>query len=245
MTGRAWTTRARPDTLPAMSGPEDEVQEVRKKKTWLLLAGGAVSLLLPLGGVVYIRMTENAPARQGGSAASVFDHREGNDAKINVTQQVTITQAVAVPAGGSGSLPTPGGRTESPAGSSLDFVKGGAGGGFYQDGKAAPPAPSTAPAVAAAPAPAAAPEPAPAKPAKGGKKAFFMPKLSGNKSLKGSNFSTGMPAKGGAGAGQMAVADPQSGGGGSGQDMNALLKNIPGGINNPDVQKLIQKNKKK
>lgn len=224
-----------------MSNPEEEVQEGRKKKTWMLFAGGAVSLLLPLGGVAYIKMNESRPARSAGDTASVFEHREGGDAKVNITQQVTINPGVAVPAGGS--LPKAGGPTESPVGSSLDFIKGG-NAGYYQDKKdAAPPAQSTAPSAAAA-APAPEPEPAPAKPAKGGKKAFFMPKLSGNKSLTGSNFKSNMPAKGG--AGQMVVADPQSGGGGSGgQDMNALLKNIPGGINNPDVQKLIQKNKKK
>ncbi|UPT73165.1 MAG: hypothetical protein M0D55_14890 [Elusimicrobiota bacterium] len=44
-------------------------------------------------------------------------------------------------------------------------------------------------------------------------------------------------------AGMAGVADPQSGKGG--QDMADMLKNIPGGINNPEVQKLIQKNKAK
>ena len=224
-----------------MSTPEDELQEGRKKKTWLLFAGGAVSLLLPLGGVAYIKLNESRPARSSDGASSVFEHREGGDAKVVVTQQVTINPGVAVPSGGS--LPKAGGPTESPVGSSLDFIKGNAGGGYYGDKKEAapPPAQSTAPAVAAAPAP--EPEKAPAKPAKGGKKTFYMPKLSGTKSLSGSNFKSNMPAKGG--PGQMVVADPQSGGNSGGQDMNALLKNIPGGINNPDVQNLIKKNQKK
>lgn len=221
-----------------MSTPEQEVQEGRKKRTYLLLAGGAVSLLLPLGGVVYLRISESKAVRAPGQAASVFDRREGGEAKVVITQTVAINQAVAVPAGTS-SLPTPGGPTAAPAGSSLDFVKGGTG-AYFQDGKekAEPPKASTPTPAAVA----AEPEPEPAKPSKGGKKTFVMPRLQGTKSMAGSGFKSSSPKPGGV-AGMTGVADPQSGKGG--QDMSEMLKNIPGGINNPEVQKLLQKNKGK
>ncbi len=212
-----------------MSTPEEEAQEGRKKRTYLLLAGGAVSLLLPLGGVVYLRMNENKAANGPGQAASVFDRREAGDAKVAVTQTVTINQAVAVPAGAAGtsSLPTPGGPTAAPTGSSLDFVKGS--GNYYQEAKEKAEAPKPSTPAAAAPAPEPEPAPAPAKTAKGGKKPFMMPKLSGTKSLTGANFksNSGSPKPGGL-AGMTGVADPQSGK--SADDM----------MNDPAVQKLLQ-----
>jgi hypothetical protein len=220
-----------------MGAPEEEIQEGRKKRTYLLLAGGAASLLLPLAGVFYIKISESKAARAPGQAASVFDRREGGDAKVVITQTVTINPAVSA----ASSLPVPGGTTESPSGSSLDFVKGGSN-SYFQDKAGEAPKGST-PTAAAAPPPEPEPEPKAAT-AKGGKKAFVMPRLSGTKSMAGSNFksSGGSPKPGGM-AGMAGVADPQSGKGG--QDMADMLKNIPGGINNPDVQKLIQKNKAK
>lgn len=219
-----------------MSTPEQEVQEGRQKRTVLLMAGGAFSLILPLLGVVYIRMNESKAARAP-NASVTFEHREGGDAKLSPTQTVTINPAVAVPAASQSSLPVAGqpGMTPAPgSGSSLDFVKGG--NSYYQDNKAAEaPKASSAPAAAA---PAPAPEPAPVAKAadkKGAKKPFVMPKLQGTKSF--SNFKSGSSSKS-SGKGLSNAGDPQSGkGGGSMADM---LKNVPGGVDNPDVQKLLK-----
>ena len=216
-----------------MSTPEQEAQEGRKKRTLLLMAGGAASLILPLLGVVYIKMSESKASRPPDSSV-MFDRREGGEAKVNVSQAVTINSAVAVPAGQS-SLPVAGqaGMTPAPGGgSSLGFVKGS--NDYFQDKaaeatKAAPPA-----APAAAPAPASPPAEAKTAAKKGGPKPFAMPRLQGTKSIS-NNFKSNAP-KGGSGL--AGVADPQSGQ--DGADMNELLKNVPGG-DNPEVQKLMQK----
>jgi hypothetical protein len=219
-----------------MATPEQEVQEVRNKRTILLLAGGAFSLVLPLLGIVYLRMSESKTARAPDSSV-MFDRRGNGDAKVNVSQTVSIVNpAAATPPPGASSLPIAGGQTvtTAPGGSSLDFVKGGANNTYYQDKPAAAPAAST-PTVAAA---AAAPEAAPAPKTvakKGGKKAFNMPKLQGTKGF--STFKGSSPKPTG-GKGMTGVADPQAGKGGG--DMADMLKGVPGGANNPEVQKYLK-----
>jgi len=218
-----------------MPPSEQEAQDVRKKRTVLLLAGGAVSLVLPLLGIVYIRMNEAKTARPPDGSV-MFDRRENGSARVNVSQTV----AIPTPAGGSGasSLPVAGGTTMAPAaggGSSLDFVKGGASNAYFQDKAALAASTQTAPAAAA---PAAPPEPEPAPKAvaqKGGKKAFNAPKLSGTKSF--STFKGGSPKPSG-GQGMAGVADPKAGKGGG--DMAEMLKGVPGGADNPEVQKYLK-----
>lgn len=212
-----------------MSTPEQEAQEGRNKRTVLLMAGGAFSLILPLLGVVYIRMTESKAARAP-SANVAFDHREGGEAKVNVTQTVTVNPGM--PASTQSSLPVAGqaGMTPAPGASSLDFVKGN--NTYFQDKPAEAPKAST---PTAPPAPVAAePAPAPKETKKPGKKAFNSPKLTGTKSF--SNFHSSSPKPTG-GQGIGGVADPQSGKGGN---MADLLKNVPGGADNPEVQKLMK-----
>lgn len=221
-----------------MSTPEEEIQAVRKKRTVLLLAGGAASLLLPLLGVVYIRMSEAKTARPPDSSV-MFDRRESGDAKVNVSQTVTIINPAPSEAGRPSSLPVAGQQTvtTAPGGSSLDFVKGGGTSNYYQDKAAsAAPAASTQAAAPAAP-PAPAPEAAAPKTAaaKGGKKAFAMPKLQGTKSF--STFKGASPKPTG-GHGMTGVAAPAQGG--AGGDMAEMLKNVPGGANNPEVQKYLK-----
>lgn len=221
-----------------MPPSEQEVQEGRKKRTLLLLAGGAVSLVLPLLGILYIRMNEAKTARAPDSSV-MFDRRENGESKVSVSQTVAIVNPAAS-ASGSSSLPVAGGVTVTPApgsGSSLDFVKGGENNTYFQD-KSAAPAASTRTAPAASAAPAAEPEPAPAPKTvaqKGGKKAFNMPKLQGTKGF--SSFKGGSPKPSG-GQGMAGVADPQAGKGGG--DMAELLKNVPGGADNPEVQKYLK-----
>lgn len=218
-----------------MSTPEQEVQEGRKKRTILLLAGGAVSLVLPLLGVIYIRMSEAKTARPPDSSV-MFDRRENGEAKVNVSQTVAIVNPA--PAPGPSSLPVAGGPTMVPApgSSSLDFVKGGANNAYFQDKAAAPPAAPAASTPTVSPAAAPEPESAPKTAAKkGGKKAFNMPKLQGTKSF--SSFKGSSPKPTG-GMGMTGVADPQAGKGGG--DMADMLKNVPGGVDNPEVQKYLK-----
>ena len=218
-----------------MATPEEEALAVRSKRTTWLMAGGAASLLLPLLGVVYIRMSEAKTARPPDSSVT-FDRRESGDAKVNVSQTVTIMTPAGQANPNSSSLPTAGGPTMTPAagGSSLDFVTRGANNTYFQDKQAAAaPAASTP----TAPAPVAAPEPAPEPKAiakKGGKKVFSMPKLQGTKGF--SSFKGASPKPTGA-KGMTGVADPQAGGGG---DMADMLKGVPGGANNPEVQKYLK-----
>lgn len=212
-----------------MATPEQEVQQGRDKRTKVLLAGGAVSLILPLLGVVYIRMNEAKTARAPDSSVT-FERREAGEEKVNVSQTVTIMSPAAGP--GPSSLPVAGGMTATPApggGSSLDFVKGGA----FPD-KNAPPAASTPTVAASKPVPEVESGPI-AKPVaqKGGKKAFSMPKLQGTKGF--SSFKGGSPkptGKGMTGAAEKAGADDG--------DMSEMLKKIPGGASNPEYQKYLK-----
>jgi len=220
-----------------MSTPEQEVLDARKKRTVLLLAGGAASLVLPLIGVVYLRLSEAKTARPPDSSV-MFDRREAGDAKVNISQTVTIIPPASPGGPGTSSLPVAGGPTVTTTGSSLDFVKGGAtpGSGYYGEKQAAPAA-STQPAPAASAAVSGPVEEAEPKivAKKGGKKAFNIPKLQGT---KGFNSFKGKSPKPTGGAGMTGVADPQAGKGGG--DMDELLKNVPGGANNPEVQKYLK-----
>ncbi|MBI2385125.1 MAG: hypothetical protein HYV14_03825 [Elusimicrobia bacterium] len=212
--------------------------DARRKRTLWLLAGGAASLILPLLGVLYMRMNEVKTARPPDSSVT-FERREKGEEKVNVSQTVTI---VAPPAAGNpaqSSLPVAGGMTMTPApggGSSLDFVKGGTNNSYYQDKAAAPPPaapPPAPPSAASMPAAEAAPKTAAQK---GGKKAFNMPKLQGTKSF--SSFKGASPKPTGAPSGMTGVADPQAGKGGG--DMADMLKGVPGGVDNPEVQKYLK-----
>lgn len=181
-------------------------------------------------------MNEAKTARPPDSSIT-FDRREKGEAKVNVSQTVTIMNPSGPAGTAASSLPIAGGQTVTPApgGSSLDFVKGGANNTYYQDkaAAAAPPAASTHTAVTPVVVP--EPEPAPKTVAKkGGKKAFSMPKLQGTKGF--SSFKGASPKPTG-GKGMTGVADPQAGEGG---DMADMLKNVPGGANNPEVQKYLK-----
>lgn len=213
-----------------MPTPEQDIQQGRDKRTKVLLAGGAVSLILPLLGVVYIRMNEAKTARAPDSTMT-FERRAAGEEKVNVSQTVTIMGPASSPGSAASSLPVPGGMTSTPApggGSSLDFVKGGA---FPE--KSAAPAVSTPTIAAAAPAPAMESGPI-AKPVaqKGGKKVFSMPKLQGTKGFSSFKSSPKPTGKGLTGA-----AGPAGKGD---DDMADMLKNVPGGANNPEVQKYLK-----
>lgn len=63
-----------------------------------------------------------------------------------------------------------------------------------------------------------------------------MPRLQGTKSF--SSFKGSSPKPTGAPGGMTGVADPQSGK--AGGDMAEMLKNVPGGVDNPEVQKYLK-----
>jgi hypothetical protein len=213
-----------PDPSPAPEPIGDEaVQADRKKRTLLLIAGGAVSLILPACGAVYLYMKESGESRAPNSSV-MFERREAGDAKVAITQAVTINPGAeglataAVPAGMGSSMPS--GAPQTTAGGSLGMVKGD--GDFLEgDKKAEAPAASTQTAAAKAPPVEEGGPIAAKKGQKAGPKPFAMPKLQGG---KGFTSFKGVAPKGGGGGG-----------------MDDMLKNLPPGAeNNPEVQKLLQ-----
>ena len=224
-----------PEPSPAPQPIGDEaVQADRKKRTILLIAGGAVSLILPACGAVYLFMKESGESR-GPNSSVMFERREAGDAKVAITQAVAINPAAeglaaAPSAAGMGSS-MPSGMPQTTAGGSLGMVKGD---GDFLEGSKKPEAPAASTQTAAAKAPPVE-EGGPIAAKKGqkpGKKAFVMPKL---QSGKGFTSFKGSPKPGG-GQDYGGVAAPQGKGG-----MDDMLKNLPPGAeNNPEVQKLLQ-----
>ena len=196
----------------------DDHEQTRKKMTVWLLAGGAVCLLLPLMGVIYLKWSEASSVRGPSGRNDLFDRREGSEHKITPSQ-------TAVPS--NISAPSPAhratGRAESPARSSQDFIK------MTDDMKAKAPEPPKAETPAA---PAPTPPPAPAVKAKTTpkqtKKSFSAPKLQPTRGFTG--------FKGGKSGPQAAPVEPEGD-----QNMQELLKNLPPGAeNNPEVQQFLK-----
>lgn len=233
-----------PEPAPASAPAQDQaaIDQERRKKTLLLMVGGALSLLLPLLGVAYLKLKDARVANGPQKGSEVFERREADDAKIvlagsNAPQAfaapdtsmpaLTATQGFSGTSAPSAPLPS-GGRGPAAAaaamGSSLDFIRG------ADAAKTEPPAVS-AQAPAAAPAPAAAEleeeEPKPVAKAKPGKKAFVMPKLNPTRGFSG--------ALGGKKNASSADGPP---------DLPPdMMDSIPG-MDNPDVQKALKKVKK-
>lgn len=215
--------------------PTPEEEAARKKKTLLLLAGGAVSLILPLLGVLYLRWKDTRQAPKQHEAA-VFQQREGAERRITppsspaMAAAVVLTQPAAVPsapASGASSLPLPTTSGKASAGGgSLGFIKGSD--DYYTEKKDEPkPEPKKEETKAA---PAEQPKPVPAKSAakaKPGKKPFVMPRL--------------QPGKGFTNFKRPGQQQPEAASGEDGPaDMQEMLKDIPGGASNPDVQKYLK-----
>lgn len=214
--------------------PEEEA--ARKKKTLILLVGGAFSLILPLAGVLYLRWKENKTAPKQTDAA-VFQQREGAEKRITVAAAPAMSAAVALaqpaslppPTGAAGSLPMPPVEGKSSGGGSLGFIK--PTGDYYADKKEEPKPEPKKEEPKAAPAEEAQPKKAPAKTAKTkpGKKPFVMPRLQ-----TGKGFTT-MKRPGQQQAAEEPAGDDDE------MDMQEMLKKIPGGASNPDVQKYLNK----
>lgn len=183
-------------------------------------------LILPLLAVVYMRIRE-ANTVHAPTTSVMFDRREQGDEKVVITQRIAIVDPVA------SSLPVAGGPTMVQSGSSLDFVKDG---GFPGKPSAAAATEAAAPRRSASVSEPVESEPAPEPVAKkGGKKIFNAPKLQGTKNF--SSFKAGSPRPGGA-MGARGSDEQQGGNGGGG--MADMLKGVPGGVNNPEVQKYLQ-----
>lgn len=217
-----------------------EEEAARKKKTLLLLAGGALSLALPLLGVLYLRWSENRTAPKQKDVA-VFEQREGAERRITppnapaMSAAVALAQPAAVPSApppGSSSLPLPSSsRPAAESGGSLGFIK--SSGDYYAERK--PEAAAEPKKEEPKPAPAAEAPKEPVKPpaapkAKAEKKPFNMPKLQTGKGF--TSFKR---------PGQKQEAAPSDED--APMDMQEMLKQVPGGANNPDVQKYLKKGK--
>lgn len=175
---------ASPDTLAPMTQPvqDDEKELLRSRRTLFLLLGGAASLLLPLGAILYLKLTDPSAGRNGPQAAVLFEKR-GYDGQSASNSKITPAMTPAVngglpnaPAGADGK---PGVSPAVPAGSSLSMVRGGE--DMYEKPAPAPPPPAPKPQVQAkAPPPPPEPEPEPAPQPTA--RAFQPPKLksSGN-----------------------------------------------------------------
>lgn len=213
----------------------------RKKLTIWLIVGGVASLLLPLAGVIYLRVAESRALRGPSGRSNLFEHREGGEVKITPTQTVVIpNSAVASPPPMAEGI-----RADSPpqpGGSSLDFIKMSA----ELKARTEVPAPTTKPAQAPAQVEtkeAPVEKPAAKTVAKNGKKPFAFPKLQPSRGF--SSFKGGKDAKkGAAGAQNTQALDPQAAGAGGGQDMSEMLKNLPPGAeNDPRIQEYLKKHK--
>jgi hypothetical protein len=200
-----------------METPDQEAPQERRKKTVWLMAAGAVSLLVPLAGAIYLHLSQNAGAPGPSGRSDVFERREGEEHKIVPTQTAVVNSPSTLmkPTGA-----ISGAAADKPAGSSLDFIKSNADVQARiaeQKAAAAAPAASTAPAAPAA----GAPAPVAAAKTKAGKKPFVMPKLQPTRGF--TNF--GSTGKGAANNGTQ------------GQNPQDFLKNLPAGSqNDPQVQ---------
>ena len=225
---------------------QEDKDLARSRRTLLLMIGGALSLLIPLAGAVYLRM-KDAPAAHTVSNTTLFGKRGDTIAPAATpapsVNDMPLAQVPTTEARRGSPSPMQGGATSS-SGGSLSMVRGG--GEMYNQPKEAPPAaPPAATPAPAAPAPRSEPEPEPAPaPAKKGPKPFNMPKLRTTSNFK--SFSTGstaarpgMPPPGGA-------ARPAAGGQQqpSQADMQQMMQALPPGT---DMNALINsyKDKKK
>ena len=221
----------------------DPEEAARKKKTALLLAAGGLSLLLPLAGVLYLRWKENKAAPKQADAA-VFQQREGAERRITPPNAPAMAAAVALaqpaslpppPPAGAGSLPMPPVEGKAAGGGSLGFIK--PTGDYYAEKKEASQTGAEGAAepkkeeTKAAPVAEEEPKKAPAKTAKTkpGKKPFYMPKLN-----TGKGFTT--MKRPGQQQQEAAPSDEDAP-----MDMQEMLKQVPGGASNPEVQKYLNK----
>lgn len=190
-----------------MENDQNEARQgERKRRTVYLVVGGALSLLLPLLGALYLKLSETPLPPGGVDASAVFARREGP------APRVQPASTPAAPKGSAPASPAPG------SDSGLSMVRGGQ--DYYQEPQ--PPAAAPAPAKAA-PAPAPAPKPIPQpKPAPAPAPSFSFAKLKPTSGIEVKSWFSGSKAQPPAAPAQMPAAAGQAA-----PDINALLKSLP------------------
>lgn len=164
-----------PTPPPANSDARKRLDKENLRKRYLYLTiSGVVSLILPLLGIAYLRMSDNLQPIRKNQVSAVFSRRAGDPlAKKKIlpakTSAAPLPNPLTVEVIKTSSQPAPkqpeGGLTQD----SLSFIRGG--GEYYKEKKPAP---------AAAAAQEAAKPAAKKTPAKPAKKLFVAPKLKGN-----------------------------------------------------------------
>ncbi len=197
----------------------------RNRRTMFLILAGAACLLVPLAGLLYIRLSETPVSTIAGSVTHPFERR---------ASPIDRSRPAMTPA------PFPD-ATPGAANNSLLFIKGG--NEFYPSSQQPSPPPAAAPAAAEANPPEAAPVPDTATAAKTSRpkavvKPVARPKLQhgkfGASAFGGFNNQKGTP---GAPQNDQAPADAP--------DMSSMLKNLPGnsgaaGADMPDMSGLLK-----
>ena len=195
----------------------------RNRRTMFLILAGAACLLVPLAGLLYIRLSETPVSTIAGSVTHPFERR---------ASPIDRSRPAMTPA------PSPD-ATPSAANSSLMFVKGG--NEFYPSAQKPSPPPAEAPAAAAANPTEPAPVPdtaAEISPPKAAAKTVARPRLQRGK-FGASSFGSFNDPKGTQGA-------PQNGQTPAGApDVSNMLKNLPGtggatGAGMPDMSGLLK-----
>ena len=161
----------------ASTDSEDPVIQ-RNRRTLYLIMAGAASLLIPLLGVLYIRMGDTPATMTPGNIPHAFARRATQADRIKAASTPAPPVSMVPVAGPAATARAPGTQAAPSAsgGDSLGFIKGGA--EYFPSEE---PRPAAAPAQAETAPPAAKTEEADAatkkKPAKPGPKPFVQPKL--------------------------------------------------------------------
>ncbi|MBI4376898.1 MAG: hypothetical protein HY549_10670 [Elusimicrobia bacterium] len=202
-----------------MAASKDEIEERRRRQLYLTI-GGVLSLVLPLLGLAYLKLSDNSPKIRA-STGAFFSQRQAGSRRSEpspvVAPPVSVRPEKPLP---SQSKPA---AKAAPSQDSMSFIRGGS--DYYPEEK---PAASAAPPK---PKPAAPAKPPKKEPSRQAKKSFAPPKL---KPVQGfSNFR----GQSGAGLGTQA-ANPQvpsipnmlqmPAGAQVPPNVQEMLKNIPG-----------------
>lgn len=235
--------------------PSDEEREIaRNRRTLYLVIGGVLSLLVPLLGALYLRMSDRSFMNAGGTGAIIFSRRAAGDKAPSLTPNMAAASVGigrVTEAAPKMNSPMPVAAPESSArdgGDSLSFLRGGE--DYYGDGSSQPPPPQQQEPASPPPAepPTQAQAAAKAAPAaKAGPKPFAMPKLkpsSGFSDFKGGGRlspGSGAPAGPNPAALQQQAAAAQAAGGQQPQSAWKPASGPGSGANLPALGQLGQK----
>ncbi len=213
-----------------MPSPFEEERKARSQRTLYLLIGGLLSLLIPLLGVAYLKLTEGSSPRLVSGQAIFAQRRDLSPrARITPAQVPAAPAAVRAQAAPAPSSPPAADKAKPRGGDSLSFIRGDRE-LFEEKPQAQAPQADKAP----APEKEEGKKPKAAQGAKPAKKPFAMPKL------KPSSGFTDFKSKGGLGLGaqkNQVQESPQD----IPPDMQKMLKDLPAGAQGtPEVQELLK-----